>query len=105
MTRHYEDRFAELQELTFRAQHDPEYLTRLREREGVSFSPEAECASSESPVSDSSDMASQRLESDYPSCCGPAIPVSPPPTTPISAPSGTGRWQRMLKRFGKLVLP
>ena len=103
MTRHYEDRFAELQELTFRAQHDPEYLTRLRQSEGVSFSPEAECDSSSDTLDSSDSSSPDALRWEW--CGGP--PRQPGQTRmPVRSSAHTpGRWRRVLKHFGKLVLP
>lgn len=97
MTRQYEDRFAEYEELLFR----------VREAEGDSPSFDTTCPPSDSLVPSSVPSDSLSAESSPLDACEDAIPprVSPAPTTRNSAPSGTGRWRRMLKHFGKLVLP
>ena len=98
-----DDKLAEFQELRFRAQHDPEYLTRLRSREGDSFSPEEPCNSSSDTLDSSDSSSPDALRWEW--CGG---PPSQPGQTRMPPPSSKpipGRWQRMLKRFGKLVLP
>lgn len=114
MSRQYEDRdsgyrelIAELQEKRFRAQHDPEYLTRLRSREGDSFSSEdtdSPCPSS-SDTLDSSDSSSPEASDStrWEWCAG--APTGQTRMHPRSSKPTRGRWQRMLRRFGKLVLP
>ena len=106
MSRHYEDRMAELKEMTFRAQHDPEYLTRLRQSEGVSFSSEdtdSPCPSSSDTLDSSDSSSPDALRWEW--CGGPPRQPGQTRMPPPSSKPIPGRWRRMLKRFGKLVLP
>jgi hypothetical protein len=103
MSRAWDDRLGEYRELRARAALHDDLLARLRESEGVSLSPDSECDS----LSEPSSSDSLRWESGYPSCCGPAVPPTPggKRTRTRLAPRTPGRWQRMRKLFGKLILP
>lgn len=100
MTKQWDDGLADK-----RAEYQ-ELLFRLRMSEGVSFSCGAECqdtpSSADTPdSSDSSSLDASRWEWR----AGGPPPATPTPTPPRSSVPTRGRWRRMLKHFGKLVLP